>query len=132
MHKFAPKCPRIEGLEWLQGKDLNLRPSGYELSNFEAKLLAICQQKRFALADEGFLNLKSGFDSRREHLQAHVAGRKIGIKSQRSVKTRSGKPRALVSSIFFSSGLPIARRRCIVSLPIQPFSQEGKIAVTTG
>jgi len=66
-------------------------------------------------------------------LQSAGRGRQpVGIKFQRSVKTRSGKPRALVSSIFFSSGLRIARRRCMVSLAIQPFSQEGKIAVTTG
>jgi hypothetical protein len=77
---------------------------------------------------------KSGLHLR-EPIRRHsgrYAGRNIGIRSQRSVKTRSGKPRARVSSIFFSSGLRIARRRCIVSLLIQPFSQEGKTAVTTG
>jgi hypothetical protein len=56
----------------------------------------------------------------------------VGKSCQRSVKTRSGNPRAFVSWIFFSSGLRIARRRSIVSRSIQPFSQEGNTAVTTG
>jgi hypothetical protein len=50
----------------------------------------------------------------------------LGIRSQKSVNTRSGNPRVLVSSIFFSIGFRIALKRCIVSLSIQPFSQEGK------
>jgi hypothetical protein len=56
----------------------------------------------------------------------------LGNSFQRSVNTLSGNPRALVSSIFFSSGLGIARRRFMVSRSIHPFSQDGKIAFVTG